>query len=215
MRPREKPLTPWVIAKENGKIVTAHCNCVAGHGETCSHVASVLWAIESGVRLRESLTVTQKKAYWVIPTSVKEVPYARVRDIDFIGKRKSRQLLLNPSLVKSDSSSLSSSSSSASYSASSSSTPPLTSSNQHFTFPFLTPAANQLSCSSGPSSTNSPIASQTAALSVEEVNQFFAALAQTSSKPAILSLVEPYSNSYIPKPLDEDLPVCLSELQKP
>ena len=106
MRLSEKQLTPWIIAKDNGQIVTAHCNCVAGLGETCSHVASVLWAIESGVCLREPLTVpvTQKKAYWVIPTSVKEVPYARVKDIDFIGKMKSRKLLLNSSLVKSGSS---------------------------------------------------------------------------------------------------------------
>ena len=210
MRLSEKPLTPWIIAKDNGQIVTAHCNCVAGLGETCSHVASVLWAIESGVRLRESLTVTQKKAYWVIPTSVKEVPYARVRDIDFIGKRKSRKLLLNSSFVKSGSSLPSASSS-----LSSSSTLHSTSSTQRFTFPTLSPAAKQSSCSSGLSSTSSPIASQAAGPSAVEVNQFFAALAHTSSKPAILSLVEPYSSSYIPKPLDEDLPVCLSELQKP
>ena len=44
-----------------------------------SHVSSVLWAIEAGVRLRDLLTVTQKKAYWVIPNDVKEVPYAKSR----------------------------------------------------------------------------------------------------------------------------------------
>ena len=37
----EKPLTPWVIALESGKILAAHCNCAAGIGETCSHVASL------------------------------------------------------------------------------------------------------------------------------------------------------------------------------
>lgn len=69
----EKPLVPWVIAEPDGQIISGHCDCMAGLGETCSHVASVLWALESGVRLRESLTCTQKKAYWVIPNSVKQV----------------------------------------------------------------------------------------------------------------------------------------------
>ena len=52
---------------------------MAGLGETCSHIASVLWAVESGVRHRDSLTVTQKEAYWVLPTRIKEVPYAQLR----------------------------------------------------------------------------------------------------------------------------------------
>ena len=46
---------------------------MAGLGECCSHVASVLWAIESGVRIRDSMTITQKKAYWVIPNAVETV----------------------------------------------------------------------------------------------------------------------------------------------
>ena len=57
---REKPLTPWVVAECTGKILAAHCDCVAGLGETCSHVASLLFAIESGVRIRDSMTVMQK-----------------------------------------------------------------------------------------------------------------------------------------------------------
>ena len=38
----------------------AHCNCMAGFGECCTHIASLLWAIESAVRSRDSLTVTQE-----------------------------------------------------------------------------------------------------------------------------------------------------------
>ena len=79
----EKPLTPWVVCEENGKILAAHCDCMAGLGESCSHVASLLWAIEAGVKKRESLTVTDKLAYWVLPTAVKKIPYARIRDIEF------------------------------------------------------------------------------------------------------------------------------------
>lgn len=79
----EKPLTPWVICEKEGKILSGHCDCMAGLGESCSHVASLLWALEAGVRKRDSLTVTDKKAYWVLPSAVKKVPYARVRHICF------------------------------------------------------------------------------------------------------------------------------------
>ena len=79
----ENPLTPWVVCENSGKVLSAHCDCMAGLGESCSHVASLLWAIEAGCKRRDSLTVTDKKAYWVLPTSVKTVRYARVKDINF------------------------------------------------------------------------------------------------------------------------------------
>ena len=69
------------------------CDCRAGLGETCSHVASMLWAIKSGIRLRDSMTVTQKNAYWVIPNNIKEVPYAPVKKIHFTGKKKSQSMM--------------------------------------------------------------------------------------------------------------------------
>ncbi|KAL9963240.1 hypothetical protein ACROYT_G032420 [Oculina patagonica] len=47
-RMSEKPLTPWVVCKKSGKVLSAHCDCMAGLGESCSHVASLLWAIEAG-----------------------------------------------------------------------------------------------------------------------------------------------------------------------
>ena len=61
---------------------------MAGLGETCSHVASLLWVIGVGVESSESLTVTQKSAYWVLPPAVKSVPYTPVKDIGFIGKKR-------------------------------------------------------------------------------------------------------------------------------
>ena len=39
-------------------------------------------------------------------------------------------------------------------------------------------------------------------------------LASCKSKPAVLSLVEPYSSRYVPKSLDSSLPVCLSQIFK-
>ena len=71
-------------------MLAAHCNCVVGLGESCSHIASLLWAIEAGVRLRNSMMVTQKRAYWVMPSGVKDVPYAPLMDISFRGKSNLR-----------------------------------------------------------------------------------------------------------------------------
>ena len=50
---------------DDGRILAAHNDCMAGLDETCSHVASLLLVIDVGVESRESLTVTQKSAYWV------------------------------------------------------------------------------------------------------------------------------------------------------
>ena len=60
-----------------------HTACLTGLGETCSHVASLLWSVEAGVRLLDSLTVMQKEAYWVLPPSVKDMPYASLSEIQF------------------------------------------------------------------------------------------------------------------------------------
>lgn len=169
----KKPLTPWIIAESNGKVISAHCDCMAGLGESCSHVASLLWAIESGVRIRDSMTVTQKKAYWVIPNGVKEVPYARVRDIEFTGKKKCWK-----AVEKSD-----------------------------FT------VNSGSSCSFTPRASKSPSPMSKTA-DITRTKNFLASLASCSSKPAILSLVEPYSSQYIPKAADGSLPLCLTTLYK-
>ena len=52
----EKPLTPWIIATEAGRILAGHCDCMTGLGETCSHVASLLWVIGVGVEKHEAAT---------------------------------------------------------------------------------------------------------------------------------------------------------------
>ena len=56
----KKPLTLWIIAEENVKIIYSYCDCMVGLGKTRSHVASLLWAIKSGVQL-EIIRLTIKK----------------------------------------------------------------------------------------------------------------------------------------------------------
>ena len=63
----EKPLKSRVVAERAGKILAAHCDCVAGLGETCSHVASLLFAIESGVRIRDSILLHRRRHIGLCP----------------------------------------------------------------------------------------------------------------------------------------------------
>ena len=79
----EKPLQQWIVAEMDGRILSFHCNCAAGLGETFTHVAALLFSIEAVIRIRDSKTVTQEKAYWLLPSTIKKVEYKECKDIDF------------------------------------------------------------------------------------------------------------------------------------
>lgn len=68
-------------------------NCVAnsrqniegikGLGESCTHIAALLFMINGTVQIRESRTVSQEPAYWQLPASLKDVSYNATRHINF------------------------------------------------------------------------------------------------------------------------------------
>ncbi|XP_069139431.1 uncharacterized protein [Argopecten irradians] len=92
-RMNETPLHPWLIAEKNGNVVSAHCNCMAGLSESCSHVGAMMFAVDATVKLRDSQTVTQQKAYWLLPSTVTKVTGKPVKEIDFTSaKTKKRKL---------------------------------------------------------------------------------------------------------------------------
>ena len=87
-------VTLYIILGENGSALLAHCvGCIAGQGECCTNIASVLFYIEAWNRVNETLSCTQVKCSWFIPRAVKEVPYAPVSDIDFRSAKKLKQNL--------------------------------------------------------------------------------------------------------------------------
>ena len=67
----------------NWEILATHCNCMAGLGEACSHVAAVMFYVECAVRIHSSKTVTDEKAYWMLPPALENVPYCPISDMDF------------------------------------------------------------------------------------------------------------------------------------
>jgi hypothetical protein len=65
-RMNEPPVQLWIITTNDGTILSAHCRgCMAGLGECCSHVASILFYLEVSTRLNEKLTCTQVKCSWI------------------------------------------------------------------------------------------------------------------------------------------------------
>ena len=50
------PLRPWVAVEKIGSVLCAHCNCMAGLGEACSHIAAALFVLEANVQARKSMS---------------------------------------------------------------------------------------------------------------------------------------------------------------
>ena len=63
----DTPLSPWIIGEKSGNIPAAHCNCIAGLCESCSHIGLVLFYIEYPTQIHDSKTCTEGKAYWLLP----------------------------------------------------------------------------------------------------------------------------------------------------
>lgn len=51
------PLQPWVGIRMNGSVEYGHCtmSCMAGLAETCSHVAAILYWLETAVRIKSNI----------------------------------------------------------------------------------------------------------------------------------------------------------------
>ena len=57
-------------------ICSAHCNCTAGLGQTCTHVAAILFTcMETAARIQGKETTTQHKYEWIMPSFRKNGQY--------------------------------------------------------------------------------------------------------------------------------------------
>ncbi|KAJ8963022.1 hypothetical protein NQ317_006157, partial [Molorchus minor] len=82
---REKPLQAWLIVLADGAVSSAHCTCMAGLGEVCSHVAAMLFYLEARPYTIEQVACTESLARWPIP-STRGVEMLRVRDMAWANK---------------------------------------------------------------------------------------------------------------------------------
>lgn len=68
-------LRPWVILRAAGEVETAHCTCMAGLGEACSHIATTLFALESIVKTVVERACTSEPCSWLSVSSNIRHPY--------------------------------------------------------------------------------------------------------------------------------------------
>ena len=168
MRIREKQLVPWIVATKDGVIKAAHCNCQAGLGECCSHVAALMFSLDIKVRLRDSKTVTEKPAYWMLPQAVKKIDYNELREIDFTTAKTMKKRV--DSLIEN---------------------------------------SDSVNSAKPKPRTVQPTPIPTA----QELSQFYKSVHDTQTKPVILSLIDSYSEDYVPKPISKVFPTVLTELR--
>lgn len=89
------PLKVWIICEEEGSIISAHCTCMAGLSEVCSHIGALLYALEYMYQASRNLSPTDLKAKWVIP-SVSNVPIVKLKEMEL--KKQELKVLLKQAI---------------------------------------------------------------------------------------------------------------------
>ncbi|KAM4545914.1 uncharacterized protein PAE49_018376 [Odontesthes bonariensis] len=92
-RLNEPPVQPWVILRSSGEVESAHCTCMAGIAESCTHVAAMLFKVDYVVKARGRKTVTDVPAYWMMPRSINKVYPEEAYKIDFSSAAAQRKKL--------------------------------------------------------------------------------------------------------------------------
>ena len=89
-RIKDVPHESWVlIHKYTGEINSAYCSCFAGLGQTCNHIAALLFRLDHAVKNGETQNAcTSKPCVW--SSSRKTVESIRVRDMEIVKPRAER-----------------------------------------------------------------------------------------------------------------------------
>ncbi|CAN7990021.1 unnamed protein product [Ixodes pacificus] len=88
-QPRSKVLgdrNVFIVGKPDGEVLLAHCTCMAGLGEACSHIGSILFYFEAVIKRREELTCTDRENAW-LPPQLQTLEGQPVAKIDFASSR--------------------------------------------------------------------------------------------------------------------------------
>ena len=64
---------------------------MAGLNEVCSHIAAVLFYLETATRISGLPSVTQQECKWAIPAYQRQIPYLPVKDIDFTSPKAKKK----------------------------------------------------------------------------------------------------------------------------
>lgn len=72
------PVKAWICAKSDGEVLAAHCLCMAGNGEACSHVLH--YSFTSSAREKRSCTDSSNDG---LPAHVRKIEAQPVAKMDF------------------------------------------------------------------------------------------------------------------------------------
>ena len=86
-------LQPWFAAEKSGTIICAHCTCMAGIGEACSHISALLFAAETHTRFVKNTACTSLPCGWLPPT-LQNVTYKPISGIDFTSPKTKRKKMM-------------------------------------------------------------------------------------------------------------------------
>ena len=86
-------LRPWFAAEKSGTIICAHCSCMVGLGETCSHISALLFAAEAHTRLVRNTACTSLPCGWLPPT-MQSVTYKAISEIDFTAPKTKQNKMI-------------------------------------------------------------------------------------------------------------------------
>ena len=85
-------MAPWIIAEKNGKVICGHFTCVAGLGESCTHIVAILFWTEIKVKFISFQPITDRVSYWLAPKDVRKmVPQPRYKT-DFTSAKTKKRL---------------------------------------------------------------------------------------------------------------------------
>ena len=87
------PLKVWIAVKDMGEAICGHCSCMAGVGEACAHVGSVLFVAEANTKTKQQMSSTSLPCAW-LPCNYQFVLAIKISSIDFKTPRSKRQAAL-------------------------------------------------------------------------------------------------------------------------
>ena len=66
----QTPLKPRLAVRKSGSVECGHCTCMAGLGETCSHISALLYWLETAVRVHDQTMCASKSNNLYLATSI-------------------------------------------------------------------------------------------------------------------------------------------------
>lgn len=76
-------LVPWIIMNKDYEILYAHCTCMAGLGEACTHIAATLFYIEFTYSSKINRSVTDTAPYWIPVQQSQTISPKALKSINF------------------------------------------------------------------------------------------------------------------------------------